>query len=42
MTARLVLYIGAVMLGIMLLIDRPVPIAIAPAQFDPPADTRAG
>jgi hypothetical protein len=42
MVGRALLYLGAVMLAIMLLIDRPVPMAIAPAEFAQSATANAG
>lgn len=35
MLARLVLFLGAVLLGVLLLMERPVPMAIAPSDVQP-------
>jgi hypothetical protein len=35
MLARLVLFLGAVVLGALLLLQRPVPMAIAPSDLQP-------
>lgn len=35
MTARVVVYLGVVLLGVLLLLERPTPMAIAPPAGEP-------
>ncbi len=42
MLARLVLFMGAVLLGVLLLLERPTPMAIAPSDLQPDPTSVSG
>jgi hypothetical protein len=42
MLARVVLYLGIVVVGLMLLLDQPTPMAIAPREVQPNSTVTSG